>query len=256
MDETRRLTEFVAKASYGGLPNDVIERAKVLILDYIGCSIFGSQMEWSKMVVDFVRDRSAHGECTVITHDWTTTEPYAALTNAVMGHAFEIDDVNQEGLTHPGTVVIPAALAVAERNHVDGRLFLCSVVMGYEVAVRVGASVGWPHMVRGFHTVGTNGPFGAAAAAGKALGLSYDELLSAIGIVGSMVGGLMEFQRDPTGPPVKRLHAGIAAQNGVTAALLAQKGYRGPATILEGTWGFGKAYSDTFQPEKIPCNQS
>ena len=153
---------------------------------------------------------------------------------------FETDHAYIRGSCHPSACAFPAALAVAERDHLDGKTFLASVALGYEVACRVGAAATRAvEDTAGFHGPGTNAPFGGAAAAAKALGLDSEGVVNALGVAGSHAGGLLEFARE--GAMTKRLHVGRGAQTGLESALLAAQGFTGPSTVLErGTGVFSR----------------
>jgi 2-methylcitrate dehydratase PrpD len=256
MSTTSDFAEFVIKTNYGDLPQDVIKMAKKLTLDLFGSIIYSSKMDWSKKVVTLVKGFRSKGKSTVIPFGFKTTSPAAALANGTMGHGFELDDVHDGGMHHPGAVVIPAALAVGEQESVDGRQFLLSIVMGYEAMCRIGMAVGAKyHNLGGFHATGTCGPFGAAVAAGKMIGLSKEGLIDALGIAGSLCSGVLEFSQESTdaGGMIKRFHAGRASESGTIAALLAKGGFRGPTDIIGGRYGFCNVYSD--HPQTHLMNQ-
>jgi 2-methylcitrate dehydratase PrpD len=242
MAETQALVRFIVDTSYGDLPGEVVEQAKVRVLDYLGAALYGSTKEWSKVVGDFVTIPYCQGESTVIASKGKTAAPYAALANGTMGHGFELDDFHARALVHPGTVVIPAALALGEKENESGRGFLAATVLGYEIMIRMGLAVEPSNSLRGFHPTGCNGTFGSAAAAGKVLKLDQGELLNALGIAGSLSSGIKEFYLE--GGMVKRLHAGRAAEGGLMAALLANRGFTGPSTVIEGKYGYCNAFSD------------
>jgi 2-methylcitrate dehydratase PrpD len=247
MDTTSELTGFVCKTQFRDLPEDVVKKAKKLILDTLGSIIYSSGLVWSKKVASLMQDLKSQGKATIIAFGTKTSPPAAALANGTMGHGFELDDVHEGAMLHPGAVVIPAALSVGEQESVDGRKFLLAVAMGYEVMCRIGIGVGAKyHMVKGFHPTGTNGPFGAAAAAGKIMGLKEDKIIDALGIAGSTCSSIMQFTQDPSGggDMIKRFHAGWASQSGVVAALLAKRGFRGPSDIIGGKFGYCNVYSD------------
>jgi 2-methylcitrate dehydratase PrpD len=256
MDTTSELMKFVCKTRFEDLPLDVIDRAKMRILDTLGGIIFSADLPWSQITSSLMQELKSQGKSTIVRNGAKTSAPAAALINGTMGHGFELDDVHEGAQSHPGGVVIPAALSVGEQESVDGRKFLLAVIMGYEVMCRVGMGVGAKaHMVKGFHPTGTSGNYGATAAAGKILGLSEAQLIDAMGICGSTCSGIMQFTQDSTGggEMIKRLHAGWAAQSGVLAALLAQRGFRGPCDIVGGKYGFCRVFSD--RPEIELTNQ-
>ena len=165
----------------------------------------------------------------------------AALVNGTTGHAVEMDDDHRTSVLHPAVAVVPAALAAAELKQAGGAEVIEGVVAGYEAMTRIGDAFLGTQYYEGFHPTGTCGVFGAAAAAGSILGLSTDQLIAAFGIAGTQAAGLEEWKAD--GSWIKRLHPGKAAESGLLAVLLAQSGYTGPATILEGENGFLKAFS-------------
>ncbi|MFQ5804434.1 MAG: MmgE/PrpD family protein [Candidatus Methylomirabilales bacterium] len=252
MGETRELTNFVVDTQYNDFPPEVIERAKVCVLDYLGSALYGSTKDWSRQICRYVQQMGCHGKSTVIANQLQTSPQYAALANGTMGHGFELDDFHTVAFVHPGAVVVPAALAMAQNVMASGEELLTAVILGYEVMVRLGLVMGIAHSVRGFHSTGTTGPFASATAAGKVMKLNKDRMLNAYGIAGSMASGLKEFYLE--GGTVKRLHAGKAAENGVSAALLAKQGFTGPSTVLEGKFGFCRTYSDAWNLEKLQDN--
>jgi 2-methylcitrate dehydratase PrpD len=163
-----------------------------------------------------------------------------------MAHAFELDNVRQPGAgVHPGATAFLPALAMAEEKRSDGKALLTALVAGCEVMSRVGVAAGNSLETRGFHAPALTGTFGAAVAAGRLLGLNERQMVNALGIAGSYSGGLLEFSRCREGAMIKRLHLGKAAEGGVTAALLAQRGFAGPESVLEGRFGFCRAFSDS-----------
>jgi 2-methylcitrate dehydratase PrpD len=234
MDETHELTHFVLATQFKDFPRNVVEQSKVAVLDYLGSASYGSTKDWSRKICSYVKQIDSK----------KASPQYAALANGTMGHGFELDDFHTAALVHPGAVVIPAALATAEKEKVSGKEFLTAVILGYEVMVRLGLVLGIAHSLRGFHATGTTGPFGSATAAGRITKLNKDRMLNAYGIAGSLSSGLKEFYLE--GGTVKRLHAGKAAENGVAAALLAREGFTGPSTVLEGKSGYCRAFSDDF----------
>jgi 2-methylcitrate dehydratase PrpD len=175
---------------------------------------------------------------------------YAALANGVMVESFTMDDLHNRSIVHAGSVSVPAALAVAEwLGNVSGEALLAAIIAGYETAIRVGLGVSPSTRVRGHHPVGICGPFGAAAAAGKLLGLDEEKMSSALGNAGSQAAGLMSAQ---FGFMTQRLHAGKADQSGILAAFLARNGFTGTTNILEAEYGgFCRTYADHWSLENI-----
>jgi len=251
MGETKELARFCGDLSYKGLAPEVIDRVKYLAADFLGVAAGGSRTESSEVVRGFIGGLDA-GEVggVVIGTRMRASCQYAALANGAAAHSLELDDVSNESSSHPGVVIFPAALAAGEMTGCAGRKFIEAVVAGYEVMIRLGKALNpASHYARGFHPTGTCGSFGAAVTAAKILNLSEAEMLSALGIAGSQAAGSMEFLSG--GGWVKRLHPGWAAHNGIIAALLAKRGFTGPATIVEGRFGFLHAYSDQSDPGKL-----
>ena len=177
----------------------------------------------------------------------------AAFVNGVAAHSTELDDEHKLSLIHPGVVIIPAALALAEKLGATGRELITSVVLGYEIATRVAMAADSNLLLKkGFHSTGVCGVFGSTVATAKIAGLDKDSISYALGICGSLASGLFEFITN--GSMTKRLHAGWAAHNGVLSTMLAQKGFSGPESVLEGRYGFLNAFSSKFDLDALTRN--
>ncbi|MCH7625783.1 MAG: MmgE/PrpD family protein, partial [Chloroflexi bacterium] len=247
---TKTLADFSSGITYEDLSSDVVDWAKYLCLDFAGVTLNGSTTDSAKAVVRAIEGVKRPGPSTIIGTDKRTLPEYAAMANGTAFHSIELDDVNNEASLHPGVVAFPTALAMADVVDVDGRSFITSVVAGYEVMVRLGRALKpSEHYGRGFHPTGTCGAFGAAAVAARLLGLRGDSYVHALGVAGSQAAGSMEYLAQ--GAWTKRLHPGWAAHSGIWAALLAQSGFVGPSTILEGDNGFLHAYSGDADPSEV-----
>jgi len=246
MNATQTLARYAHKLRYRDIPNEVLERAKACILDTLAVSLYGSTKPWSKIVSEFVRSAGSKGNATVLGGNQKASPERAALANGTMAHAFELDNVRQPGAgVHPGATAFLPAFAVAENQKADGKALLTAFVAGCEVMSRIGVAAGNSLERRGFHAPGLTGTFGAAVASGRLLHLNEKRLINALGIAGSYSGGLIEFSRCQEGAMIKRLHLGKAAEGGVTAALLASRGFAGPESVLEGKFGFCQSFSDS-----------
>ena len=248
---TRELVEFLAKLEARNLQPQVIDRVRYLLLDYLGVAIRGSRAESSAPVHKMIERMNPAGNATVIGTSMRALPCYAALANGAAGHAIELDDTHNAGSIHLGVVMFSTALALAESlpDVTPGR-FATAVIAGYEAAARIAKAVQpKEHYLLGFHPTATCGVFGAAVTASKLLGLSAEQMLSAVGIAGSTAAGSLEFLAE--GAWTKRLHPGLAAQNGIQAAMLAAEGFRGPSKILEGRDGFLRSYSREPRGELI-----
>src|ERR1700688_799310 len=250
---TRRIAEFVSALSYDRIPAEVRERIKLLILDSLGCAIYGADTEWCRIL----RETCTALDATRTTSVWGTgarlSSPHAALVNGTQVQGFELDDVHRQGVLHVGAVTLPALIAVAE-SHADltGREFLAAAVAGYEVGPRVGKCMGQEHIGQGWHSGATVGVFSAAAGAARGLRLTAGQTVHALGIAGTQSAGLMAAQY---GAMVKRMHAGRSSQSGLYGALLAQRGFTGIADVFEAPYGgFCTTFSrstDRFNREEL-----
>src|SRR5262249_38479725 len=232
---TQGIATFVAGLRYEQIPAEVIARSKLLILDALGCAIFGSELEWSRILMTTLAAVDRSTECAVWGTDRRLSAPHAALVNGTSVHGFELDDVHRQGVLHVGAVTLPALFAVAElRPGMNGRDFLAAAVTGYEVGPRGGICLGPEHIRQGWHSWATVGVFAAAAGAAAGLRLSADKVVHALGIAGTQSAGLMAAQ---FGAMVKRMHAGRAAQSGLYGALLAEAGFTGITDVFESPYG-------------------
>lgn len=249
-DETRELARFVADFKYGDIPDHIRALAIDNLIDQLGCEIGCSQLEWGKQVREAYGGSGGIPEATVIAYGDRLPVCSAAFINSTFGHSFEYDDVNPPCLGHPGAELIPALVAIAERDHVSGRDFLTTFVAAYELRGRVGWAVS-PDLVEhgGPHPSSTCGAFGAAAGAARLLRLGAEGIRNAVAIAGSFSGGLMQY--DHGGGSVKRIVCAVAASSGIQAARLAQAGMTGPEGILEGARGLLRIYSSNFRRERL-----
>jgi aconitate decarboxylase len=232
---TRAIAKFVSELKYEDIPAAVIGRIKLLILDSLGCALYGSDLEWSRILRSTLGKIDVTKACGI----WGTSErlsaPHAALVNGTLIQSFELDDVHRQGVLHVGAVTLPPLLAVTElRPGMSGRDFLHAAVAGYEIGPRVGKCMGPEHIGQGWHSGATVGVFSAAAGAAAALRLSPEQTVHALGIAGTQSSGLMAAQY---GAMVKRMHAGRAAQSGFYGALLAEDGFTGIVDVFESPYG-------------------
>lgn len=229
---TEQLGSWVSGLSFEAIPKEVIEHAKLCLLDAIGCGLFGSGQQWGRITAKVALGMSGSGgTSTLIGIPAMASIGDAALVNGTAIHGYEIDDVHMRAHLHPGSVTIPAALALAESRNSSGAAFLTAMVAGYEVGARVGMCAGVPHHLRGFHPTGTHGCLCAAAASASILKLSDQQSTHALAIGATQAAGL--FSAVHAGAMAKRMHAGRAAQSGVYAGLLAEQGFTGSPDVLE-----------------------
>ena len=247
------LARFAAGLRHQDLPATVRRAARACIIDTVGVMLAGARLPWSQSIAAYARRYGAHGACTLIGAPATrVTAPAAALAHGAFAHAFEQDSLRRPGAgVHPGATLLPPALAAAEETGASGQALLTAFVAATEVMFRIGAASKHSSEALGFHAPGLTGPYGAAIVSGLLRGLSVEQLANAIGIAGSLSGGLLAFTKAPQGAMVKRLHLGRAAESGVLAAQLAADGFDGPHTVLEGRYGFLQAYCKESDPARL-----
>jgi 2-methylcitrate dehydratase PrpD len=245
---TRFLARRIAALRFGHLPRRVVDHAKACLLDWIGSAVCGSTSPTAAIALSCVRRMAGKGPATLVGASPGASPFGAAFYNGAVAAVDEIDDVHEDASLHPGIVVIPAALALAEDRGASGQELLTAVVAGYDIAVRIARAAGASHYAY-WHTTGTCGTFGAAAAAGSILGLDVPAMTMALGLAGTQAAGLWESLNDEA-TMAKHLHSAKAASSGVLAALLAREGFQGSPTILEGKKGF-LASSSQATPEDL-----
>jgi 2-methylcitrate dehydratase PrpD len=256
MAETRytaKLTEHCNRIRFEDLSSEVKGHTQFLMLDFLGLAPKGLFLESTQQIHGLIRKMGGKGNGTVIGTGLRTLPQYAALANATASHSLSLDDIYAPASIHPGSAILAASLAVAEWVSADGKRLTEGIVAGYETSLRIADAVGSKeHYALGWHPTATCGTFGATVAVSRILGLDEGKATSALGIAGSMASGSMEFLED--GSWTKRIHPGLAAQRGIQAALLANEGFKGPRTILEGKWGFLRGTSRNPDPSRLVEN--
>lgn len=246
---TQQLATFASSLMFEELPKEVIEKAKLCILDTLGCCIFGASLPSLDKLASVAETEGCSPKATVFGRSLRTSPSWAALLNGTSAHAFQFDEIHIESTLHPGSLALPAAFALAELTDRTGRDLITAVVAGYEVGLRVGLALRGGMFKSGFHNQGTTGVFVAAAAGARMLGLNAYQTMQAFGIAASQAAGLMAVQ---DGAMTKAFHCGRAAQSGVYAALLAQQGYTGITNVLDGAYGtFFSAFVEEWSSEAL-----
>ena len=223
---------------------------KLSILDGLGVCLHGATLPWTQKVRDMVLVEGGNPIASVWNSGAKVGLTGAVLVNSTAGHAFEMDDIHKELIVHPNSLSVPMALALAEADPtLTGQDIVAAITLGAEIGTRIGNAATMALFLNGFHPQGTSGAFVAAVTAGHLLKLSPEQMQHAIGIAGSLGAGLMAAQE---GAMVKRLHAGRAAQGGMTAALLARKDFTGITDVVEaGYGGFLSAIARTPNPARL-----
>lgn len=247
---TATLADFCVSLDAGSLDPSVVTQTGRLLLDYLGVASRGALSPSTQALFRALKALGlVEGDEPLAATCWNAQPLASALIHGTSAHSLELDDLHNASSLHPGVVIFPAALAAAQLTQAAPLDFVGAAVVGYEVATRLGAAVNpATHYARGFHPTATCGQFGAAAAAGRLLGLSSEGLAHAWGICGSQAAGSMAFLSE--GAWTKHLHAGLAAEGGLKAAMLAREGFRAPTAIFEDPLGFFHAYA--VEPEVAP----
>lgn len=247
MNVTERLARYAAAASISSFPKEVIHQGKRCFLDLLGVALGGSEQPLSRILIQMARDFGGRPQATVWGKGMKTDVFHAALINGAMAHALDFDDTHIGSIIHPSAPVIPAVLAIAEWRRLSGRKALEAFIAGYEVEIHVGLGMGKLHYDRGWHSTATCGRFGAAAACGKLIGLSAEEMTRALGLAGTQAAGL----RLVFGTMAKPFHPGKCAFDGVLSAILAQRGFTCVPNIIEGKNGYFEVLGEKSRLEPM-----
>jgi 2-methylcitrate dehydratase PrpD len=237
-----RLSEFATGWSTDDIPATVQQEVKFHLLDAIGCGLASCALGQGVAARGVTAAMGGQSEATAIGLNKLVPAANAALANGMLIHALDYDDTHAESITHPSTVVVPAAIAAGERADASGRDVLAAVAIGIEIVTRVGAAAAGAFHARGFHPTSVAGVFGAAAAASRLGGADAKTTTNALGIAGSLAAGLFAYLED--GTPTKPIHAGWAAHGGIVAADLSAAGGAGPRSVLEGRFGLYDAFTE------------
>src|SRR6516164_192882 len=244
-DLTRVLAGKASTLDYDDLPASVRELARQCILDYLGVVLAGAEDPLVRILLDEMTEAGGSPQASIIGHDARLPALSAALVNGAASHALDYDDVNMAMPGHPSVAILPGLLALAELTGSSGREVITAFVAGYETACRIGVALQPGHYDLGFHSTGTVGSFGAAAACARLLGLQTVGTATALGIAGTQAAGL----KSQFGTMCKPFHAGRAAQSGLLAARLAARGFTSRTDLVECVQGFALTHGPDFSPE-------
>lgn len=234
---SEEISKFAVKLKYEDIPQNVVNRTKLHLLDSLGIAIASSQDPIIKnSIVKTVEEINANKESTVLNSELLTSADYAAFANASMIHGQDYDDTHRRGIVHSSSIVVPTALACGEYQQISGKSLIESIILGYEVFARIGMAASGGFHKKGMHATPMCGIFVASLIAGKINRLSTQELVNALGICGSQAAGIQQFLID--GSWVKIIHPGWAAHSGIIASKLAYNGFTGPLRVFEGELGF------------------
>lgn len=232
---------FCEDFSYDRIPKITKENVKKLLMDYLGVALKGTQTETGKIVRSYFADKGGISEATLFSSNIKIPAESTAFANAVCSHSIEMDDIDRLALFHFSPPIYSAALAVAEWKDVSGKEFITSVAAGVEIMERLSRALNPELRNRGYHTTPTCGIFGAVTASSMMMSLTEEQFISAYGLAGAQVAGVLEFYGESM---QKRINPGPAAHNAILSAKLAQRGFTGADTIFEGKRGVCRVYSD------------
>ncbi len=247
MSETKALASYVVTSRLEDIPEDVRHEARRAIINYMGCAVGGSPHEAIDIAIRALGPYAGKPTASILGRAERLDPLHASLMNGISSHVNDYDDTTPKNYNHPSSPVASALFACASANHVRGRDFVQAFILGFEAESRVGNAVYPAHYDVGWHITGTAGVFGAAAAIGKLLGLSVQEMIWAIGLAATQAAGL----REMFGSMAKSFHPGRSAQNGYVAALLAQAGFTAGEHGLEGPRGFAAVQASASDLSKI-----
>jgi 2-methylcitrate dehydratase PrpD len=242
-----RFAEFTSSLAYDDVPREVVEAAKLHVLDTIGCGLAAHALGVATEGRSAMAEQGGDPQATVIGLDGRLPAANAAFANAMICHGLDFDDTHSDSVAHVSVVVTPAALAVAEAEEADGRTLLAAIVGGNELVTRIGMAASGAFHARGFHPTAICGIFGGVGAACRLVGARADRTASAFGIAGSFAGGLFAYLDDAT--PTKPMHPAWAAHGALLATRLASLGAEGPPGVLEGRFGVYHAFVGAAEGE-------
>lgn len=240
MKAAQRLAEFATALTLEEIPAEVVEAAKLHLLDTLGCGLAAHGVGVAGEGRQAMAELGGEAQATVIGLETSLPAPNAAFANAMLCHGLDFDDTHSDSVSHISTVICPAALAVAEALGASGRATLVAIVAANETVTRIGMAAPGAFHERGFHPTAVCGVFGATAAAARLAGLPAERTASALGIAGSLASGLFAYLEE--GTPTKPVHPAWAAHGGLLAARLAALGAEGPPSVIEGKFGLYHAF--------------
>ncbi len=242
----RQLADWATSVRVQDIPEGQRRLAVLRLVDTIGLVFAGYKSSAAVAAYDMVITQGGRPESTLIGAGQCVPATSAALAHGTVAHCHDFDDTFPDSVVHPGSVVVPVALALGGAHAVELDRVLAAIVVGYEISARLGAAAGRAFHAHGFHASAIVGPLAAAATAARFLNLDSDRLASALGVASSMSGGLLEFMTEGTWS--KWLHTGWAAHGGITAAQLAARGFLGPSTAIEGRYGLYRSFLGADAP--------
>ncbi|MCC7352843.1 MAG: MmgE/PrpD family protein [Anaerolineae bacterium] len=248
-ETTAEVARYIADLRFADLNSDVVRQARLILLDTLGALLAASPSRYSagRILAQFAEMEGGTPECSLIGRTQRTSAVHAALVNGTLGYYCDVEAHHPAAILHAPAIMVPASLAIAEREHQDGQSLLTALVLGVDLACRVSNAIDPTALYRrGFHPTAVAGGFGSAAAAASLLRLGVKQVRNMLGLVGTQASGLLAWEQDDT-ENSRPFNPGIACRNGVTAALLAGLGFGGPPDIFEGKFHLFGAFSENGQ---------
>ena len=251
---SRYLSDYAAHLSYDEIPEKTLDNARGRVLDFLAAAAAGYRVNgpMNSVVLKTLRETDGMQQGTVLFGEGSLSEPNAAFANAFIGHGADLDDGHMLSSGHPGVVVVPAALAVAENEGSTAAELLTAIVVGYDYYVRISNTIMPSHLHRGFHGTGTVGALAAAVTAGKLLCFDEEKIHRTVSLAAVAASGLFEISE--SGQGMKPINPANAARTGVISALLVRNGAEAPVNPLEGNRGFFKAFADRLKTIRALCS--
>lgn len=247
MNLTQQVADYIHATGYAKFPEEVIEKTKLCLLDWVGVTLAGAKEPISDITSDLINFLGGKKQATILGKGLKTNLLFASLVNGTNAHALDFDDVHIESPGHPSAPIIPAILSLAEWKELSGRDFITAFTVGVQIFFSIGAANLPYHYNEGWHNTGTFGHLAAAAASAKLLGLNTTQIVNALGISATQAAGL----QNVFGTMCKPFHAGKAAMDGLLAALLAERNFTSSDDVISGKSGFLKVYSSKSTPEAL-----
>lgn len=249
---TKKIVDYAIEFEYNDIPEYVVEHSKVIILDNLGAMLAASNPKYpaSKIISEFVKEQGGSSESTIIGREYKAPSSNAALANGTFAYLCDIESYHVKSVLHETSVVLPSVLAVGEKVNATGKELITSFILGIDLAPRLSYALN-PNSLysRGFHPSAIVGCLGAALAVSKLLDLDHNQTKNAFGLAATQSSGLLSWENDPT-EMSRPFGCGVAARNGVTAALLAEKGFGGPE-VLKGKYTVFNAFSSEKHLEAL-----
>ncbi len=244
LDLSKKITDFALGLKYEDIPPDVVDYAKMLMIDSLGCAVAAVDQPHAKQIFRVLSRKPAVEQATLWGCGKKIETDDAVLYNGALIHGLDYDDTNGYGIVHPSSSVVTAALTVGEALDKSGKDIITAAIVGYEVLLRIAGFTHGRLHDRGFHPTGCCNAFSSACIAGKLMGVTPEQLQNALGMCGSQAAAILEFLRD--GTDIKKLHPGWGVHAALYDLAFAQEGFTGPREVLEGQQGFFLAHIGTI----------